>query len=35
MGLASREGFLEEADKHQSMLELDRASESPFPFLAF
>ena len=35
MGLASKEDFLEEADKHLRLLELDRASGSPFPFPAF
>lgn len=34
VGLASKEGFLEETDKHHSVLELDGASGSPFPFLA-
>lgn len=33
--MASKEGFLEEAGKHHSMLELDGASGSPFPFPAF
>lgn len=35
MGLASKQGFLEEANKHHIMLELWGTSGSPFPFSAF